>query len=461
MNLAAIRDYVMITAALGGIAVGGIALLRPDPGVEFEAELSRLEPGDALRRLRAAEGRFDFHDNLQLLHARLSLADGDLDGARRSFLQLLAQAGPSDEALESLAGIEAASGHPGRAAVFLRRAYALRPTPERRAELGGWYRTLRLAGAERALLASVDPAILTGPEVGRLGQLLIAAGQIDAYEALLFTLADGEVADSKAPDRLAYRQRLLEYLVEGGRPAEAVAVATVWAGQPDPGPVLEASVRALIGRGAIDAAILLARAGFGVAPEDAHRVLPVFARSGHGGTARILQDEWLAGRPRLSEPEWATLSALAESTGDMRGVRHALALGGGQASPAARGQALTQVMRYRGAVALVPYRALLDDQVFAASPLVGAGWAAWRGDRAGSYAHLLAAADQPLGSWDQLIWMSLAEGLRGSPFHRALLAGAVENPDLRQRLRDSIRAPRPGLPDPANVTAEGSAASAG
>ncbi|QDA36749.1 hypothetical protein E4191_22020 (plasmid) [Paracoccus liaowanqingii] len=451
MGFATIRDGVMVTAVLGTLAIGGIVALRPDPGVAFEAELSRLEPEEALQRLRAAEGRIPFHDNLLLLHARLSLGDGDLDGARRLFLQLLEQAGPSDEVLETLAEIEAASGHPGRAAVFLRRAHELSPTPERRLRLGGWYRALRLAGAERALLTAAGPADLSAPEVGRLGHLLIAAGQVAQYRALLVVLADGDGAG-----RTAFRQRLLEHLVEEGRPAEAVAFATSWAGQAEPAETLEASVRALIGRGAIDAAILVARAGFRVAPGDGHVVLPVFARSGHGGPARLLQDEWLAGRATLSEAEWATLSALAEQTGDMRGVQQALARAGHLASPGARGQALVQVMRYRGAAALVPYRGLLDDQVLAEVPLVGAGWSAWRGDRAATYAHLLAAAGQPLGGWDQTIWMALVESLRGSPYHRALLAGAVDNPDLRQRLRDSVMPPRP-----ADVTAAGSAATAG
>jgi hypothetical protein len=48
--------------------------------------------------------------------------------------------------------------------------------------------------------------------------------------------------------------------------------------------------------------------------------------------------------------------------------------------------------------------------------------------------------------------MSLLEGLRGSPLHRALLAGTVDHPGLRQRLRDSVIPARP-----ASVTATGSA----
>lgn len=451
MRRAALRDHAMAAAVLGAVAWSGITGLFPDPGVALEAELSRLEPEAALRDLRRAEGRIAFHDNLQLLHARLSLADGDLDGARQSFLRLLARAGPSEEVLDSLAGIEVASGQLGRAAVFLRRAHALYPTPERRARLGGWYRALRLPGAERALLQAADPHDLTAPEADRLAQLLIAAGQAAEYEALLVALSQGP--GDTAPGA---RQRLLEYLVEAGRAPEAVVAATGWAAAPEGGATLEGSVRTLIGRGAIDAAILVARAGFKAAPPEAHAVLPVLARSGHGGIARHLQGEWLALRPRLTEAEWATLAALAESTGDMRGVQLALARGGAQASPGARGRALLQVMRYRGAVALVPYRGLMTPEVLAATPLLGAGWAAWRGDRRASYRHLLDAAAQPLGSWDQLIWMSIAEGLRGTPFHRALLAGAVDHPGLRQRLRDSVIAPRP-----ATITAPESEETAG
>ncbi|MTE01489.1 hypothetical protein GIY56_14465 [Paracoccus sp. YIM 132242] len=432
------RTVVLASLALCGGAMAGVMALRPDPAVRLEAELSRLEPEDALRELRGAEGRIAFHDNLELLYGRLSLADGDLDRARRSFRRLQAQASPSEEVLETLAGIEAAAGDLAAAAAFLRQAQDAFPSADRRLRLGGWYQALRQPEAERDLLLSEDPTVLTPGEIDRLGLLLIRDGRIADYEALFTTLAD-----STAEGHLSFKRRLLEFLVESGRPAEAVAAAARWTAGPQGAAALEASVRALIGRGAIDAAILVARDGFRLAPGDSHVALPVFARSGHGGVARLLQGEWLASRPTLSDAEWATLTHLAESTGDMRGLQVALASGGGQAGAPALGQALMQFVRYRGAGALVPWRGLLSEDVFKEVPLVGAAWANWRGDRPATYRHLVAASNQPLSDWDQLIWMSLLDGLRGSPFHRVLLAGAVDHPGLRQRLRDSVIPARP------------------
>ncbi|WP_207102907.1 hypothetical protein [Paracoccus shandongensis] len=432
------RNVVVVSLALCAAGVAGVVALRPHPAVRLEAELSRLEPEDALRELRAAEGRMGFHDNLELLYGRLSLADGDLDRARLSFQRLQAQASPSEEVLETLAGIEATAGDLAAAAVFLRQAQEAFPSEERRLRLGGWYQALRQLDAERDLLLAEDPTLLTPGEIDRLGLLLIRDGRITDYEALFTTLADSTVEG-----HLSYKRRLLEFLVEAARPAEAVAAAARWTQGPQGAEALEASVRALIGRGAIDAAILVARDGFRLAPGDSHAVLPVFARSGHGGTARILQGEWLATRTVLSEAEWGTLSYLAESTGDMRGLQAALTSNGRQAGAPALGQALMQFVRYRGAGALVPWRGLLSEDVFKAAPLVGAAWAHWRGDRAATYRHLVAASNQPLSEWDQLIWMSLLDGLRGSPFHRALLAGTVDHPGLRQRLRDSVIPARP------------------
>lgn len=429
---------MMRNAALASVAVcigamAGVMALRPHPAVRLEAELSRLKPEDALRELRGAEELVALHDNLELLLGRLSLADGDLDRARQSFRRLQDPDNPSEEVLETLAGIEAAAGNLEEAAVFLRQAHDAFPSERRRLQLGGWYQVLRQPEAERDLLLSADPLTLTAGEVDRLGLLLIRDGRIADYETLFTTLADSTVEG-----HLAFKRRLLEFLVESGRPVEAVAAAARWTAGPKGAESLEASVRALIGRGAIDAAILVARDGFRLAPGDAHAVLPVFARSGHGGVARVLQGEWLATRTTLSEAEWATLSYLAETTGDMRGLQAALASAGHMTASPAVGQALMQFVRYRGPQALVPWRGLLNEDVYKAAPLVGAAWAGWRGDRAATYRHLVAASREPLSDWDQMIWMSLVDSLRGSPFHRTLLAGTVDHPGLRQRLRDSV-----------------------
>lgn len=435
------RSYVAVFLALCGIALGGILMLRPDPGVRFEAELSRLEPEDALLRLREAEGKFAFHDNLELLYGRLSLADGDLQSARRSFLRVLSGAGPSEEVLETLAGIEIVAGDLSLASSYLRQAHDLFPTPERRERLGLWYRSLRMTDAERGILQSVEPSRLTAWEAERLSHLLRAEDR-GAYEKLLIALSG-----KSGPKGMTFRKRLLEHLAETGQMAAAVQHASAWLESDlEPGAVLEVSVKSLIGRGALDAAVIVARNGFVSAPQESHLILPVFARSGHGGVARILQSEWLAGRTMLTLPEWDTLLFMAEASGDLRALQTVLASNQATlAQPAAIGGALTQFLRYRGAGALVPYRRLLSAEVQEAAPLVAAAWVGWTGNRQASYDFLLKAAQRPLSEWDQSIWMFISDGLRGSPLHRALLAGAASNEDLQRRLRDSVIPLRPEL----------------
>lgn len=432
------RDVAIAVLILCSGVVAGLVALRPAPEIRFEAGLAQLEPDAALLQLHEAQGVITFTDNLELLYGRLLLADGDLEAARQSILRLLARSPSTVTALDMLAEIEMIKGDLPRAIVALRRAYHVEPSPDRRSRLAGWYGVLRMADAERALLASVAPATLSRHEVDRLSLLLIDAGRIDEYEDLLALLADGE-----GLDHLVFKRRWLEHLIESGRPADAVTMASQWAHRPDAAAVLEASIQALIGRGAIDAAIRLAREGFVVAPDDGHVALPALARSGHGGVARMLQAEWLASRESLSAADWATLTAIAESTGDLAGLHEAFVSGKGPIGAEATADALMQFLRYRGAQALLPYRSLLDGPVTDHAPLLGAAWAMWRGDRAVGYDNLLAAAQQPLSDWDQLIWMSLAEGLRGTPLHRQLLVGAIDHPGLRQRLRDGVIPARP------------------
>lgn len=437
------RKYLVMFLILCATAISLLLLLRPDPSVRFEADLLLLEPDEALRILRASESAIIRHDNLELLHARLSLADGDIETARRSYRRLLSRVGPSVGLLETLSGLEVVAGDLRMAADYLHRAHDMEPTPGRRERLGLWYRELRMQEAERGILQSVEPARLSPWEAWRLSHLLMAAGQVGAYEALLAARAGGQDADG-----LAFMRRLLEFLVESDRAAAAAQYVPTWLETgPDPGAVLETAAQSLIGRGAVDAAIAVARQGFAAAPQDGHRALPVFVKTGHGGVARILQTEWLAGRAALTPAEWDTLTFMAEATGDLRGLRAVLASDRVSHAPSpAVGRALLQFLRYQGPGAILPYRHLLGPDVQAAAPLVAAAWASWSGDREAAYGFLVKAGGLPLSEWDQEIWMSLAGGLRGSPFQRALLAGAVTDPALRKRLRDSVISPLPAVP---------------
>lgn len=433
------RPHVLALLAVCGLALAAILLLRPNEEVRFEARLAQLEPEEALASLRAAErSEGALPQSLELAHARLARGAGELAEARAGFERVLEETGPQAGVLDELARIEALAGDMARAARLLGEAQALEPDDERRQTLGHWLRALRETEAELALLRGTPPEDLTAWERERVALLLVEAGRVEEYRAYLAAAAGAEDPAAEGAEAAPFRRQLLEFEIDAGAPDRALEAALRWHdAAPEDREGLRISVGTLIGRGAIDEAGALARRAVERDPETGAALAPVFLRSGHGGLARDLQARWLRSDPPLSREDWAALAEMAELSGDLSALNAALA------RPAAAeeevpGSVFLQLLRYRGAQALVPHRARLTGDALAEAPLVAAAWSNWRRQPSETYRDLVLASRAPLTDWDREIWLSIAGDLRGTPFERALLAGAPADPGLRERLRDRV-----------------------
>ena len=99
------NNYPLIFGVFCVTATLATVLLRPDARVRFEAEVMHQEPEQALELLNRFADTKVYHDTLKLTHARLALGAGDLEGARRSFSELLDPEMPSPTILDYLAEI--------------------------------------------------------------------------------------------------------------------------------------------------------------------------------------------------------------------------------------------------------------------------------------------------------------------------------------------------------------------
>ncbi|TNC74975.1 hypothetical protein [Rubellimicrobium roseum] len=438
------QRYAFALFAICAVAVYAILVLRPDPAVEFEAELSGMEPAEALARLEARDGRVDLTENLRLLQARLATAAGDLDAARAAYEEIIATGSPTARLFDELADVAALSGDLAAAAAFKARAQDMEPQADRRQALGYWYRLLGDEAEETRLLVATAPERLTDFERERLAALLLARGETDAYRDLHMAISEtgGEGA-------LAARRRLLELGIDAGRPDEALELALGWFRmEPHRKEGLDASLRTLVGRGALDQAVRLATVAVGTDPEIGPVPVTAFIDTGHGGIGRRLQALWLAGDAGLDGQDWQALVRVAERTGDLTGLREALARASHRRSPDGiaadappPATVFLQFLRYQGARALLPYQGAMTSQTFEGAPLVGAAWYGWLRQPTATYDYLLAAAEGPLTDWDRAIWMSVASDLRGTPFFRSLLAGAPRDAGLRELLSRDVRSP--------------------
>lgn len=429
-----LQRYAFALFVICGVALAAIVMLRPDPAVEFEAALARLEPEDALARIESAQATMKFTDDLHMVHARLALDAGALETARAAFGLVLQSDRHNPEVFDGLATVAALSGDLAGAASFKAKAHALAPDAARRETLGYWYRLLGDGEAELGLLSEVPPRRLGPFERERLARLLVARGDLGAYETLLVAITEAGGADAL----MARRQRL-ELAIEAGDPERALALARSWI-DVDPGDVaiLRAALETFLGRGAVDQAVALSGSAILARPDSGAVAMAAFAESGHGGLARLTQASWLAADDELDAGDWQALAAMAERSGDLSGIRRALERPAPGPVPA---DAFLQVLRYQGARALLPYRHAISPEILAENPLVAAAWFNWHRETEKTYRQLLAAAEGPLTEWDRDIWMSVAADLRGTPFYRALLAGAPSDAGLRDRLRAGILVP--------------------
>lgn len=441
------QRYALALFVICVVAVYAILELRPDPAVELEAELSRMAPEQALARLDALDSDTVFTENLRLMHARLAAAAGDLATAEAAYRDVVEAGGPTSEVLDELAHVAALAGDLAGAAVSKARAEALNPDDERRQTLGYWYRLLGDDAGEVSLLSATEPRRLTAFERERLAALHLAAGNVEAYRDMLAAMSD-----SGGDDALTARRQLLELSIEAGDPDAALTQALDWsAAAPEDRDGLEASLKTLVGRGALDQAVALATRSIEANPEIGSVPVMVFIGTGHGGIGRRIQALWLAADAGLDDEDWQALIRVAEQSGDLAALR--LALARGEARPGAAGgetddaqppaDAFLQFLRYQGVRALLPYRGAMTREIFEDGPLIGAAWHGWHRQPEETYGYLLAAAEGPLTDWDRAIWMSVADDLRGTPLYRELLAGAPEDAGLRDLLGRGVRSPVP------------------
>lgn len=430
--------YVLALAVICLLAIGAVILLRPDPAVELEAALARLEPDAALDRLAEVERRMELTENLRLAQARLALAAGELGTARAAYETLLASDGDNLQVLDELSELAVIEGQLGEAAALQSRVQALAPDFERRQMLGYWYRLLAEPDREIALLEATPPRRLTVPERARLAELYFATGEIEACREMLLVLSE-----AGGEDGLHARRQLLELAIEGGDTPAALALALGWnEADPGDGAALEASLTTLVGRGATAEAARLAETAVAAEPGIGAVPARVFLSSGHGALGRQMLRRWLASDPVLDAEDWQALVQIAERSGEVSALRHALARSAPQDAPPPADLFL-QFLRYQGPRALLPFERAMNAETFAALPLLGAAWSSWHRRMPQTYGYLLAATEAPLTDWDREIWMSIAQDLRGTPFYRDLLAGASHDAGIAARLRDSILPPVP------------------
>jgi tetratricopeptide (TPR) repeat protein len=427
--------YPLIVLYFCLLAIITIIFLRPDPNVRFEAETARLAPEDALSLLKDDPQRAAGSRNLMLAKAELAAQSGDFKLARKSLSQL-ALIDPSTPApRDALADVARISGDLKSAARHLEMAQRIRPRPDRRIQLANLYRQLHDTEKERRTLNSVSPEDLTAPERQRLMQLMVLGGEFETLEDMLETLSLLPPTEAEP-----YRTRLVDLLIEDGRTEQAIQSIAAWFMLDErQQAVLVAMVPSLIEHGLADQAHRLALMSMQQTPEDGHILLPFFARTGHGAEFRSLQDIWLEAGIPLTDEGWNTLIRLAETTGELRGLRQAFARAEIKSMEASLiGDALMQFLRYQGARALEPYREVMSENVLRTTPLLGAAWMADQRRPQEALDYLLQAAQSPLTEWDQQIWLRSAQQLQGSPVYAALLQGDWSDDPLRVSLRQAL-----------------------
>lgn len=426
------RSYLLGLMCLAVLSVLGLTLVQPSREVRIETEVSHMSPEVGLARLERARAEIAFPENLDLLHARLLAGAGRLDEARGLYASVIERRGATPVLHDELARIETLRGDLKAAGDHLRAAHSAGPSAKRRGILGLHLRATRRTAEEATLLSSVPVAALTAFERSRLAQLLAAAGDLPAYEAVLRAAA---ALDDASAGR--FRAALLSYLMETARGGDAVAVALDWIGAARaPDAVLGEALRTLLGRGARDEAAALAFSAVMRTPGLGAVSPSVFAESGHGGLARALLGAWLHADRALGAEDWGALAAFAARTGDLGELRAAL-IAHPEVEPPA--EVFMVLLRYRGPAAVVPFAGRISTAALAERPLLAAALATARGRHVGAHAALRDAAGTGLSDWDLAIWAGLAGSLSGTGFLAALAADPAPGPAERATLIAPLR----------------------
>lgn len=432
---------VLILCAFAGITA---MLLQPKPGVQLEGEIAMLEPAEALKQLDATLGKVDFQRNLVLTHAALALDAGEFSVVQNV---LRAQGGDGTDSVEiasMLAEASRLSGDPAGEIVHLAAAYALDPSATIRQKLGLAYRTNRQIERERELLQSVSAEDLTSFEARRLADLLRQNSDFVALESLYHHRADGD-----GPNADEAKQLLINFDLEAGRPQDALRRALVWFNSSDRDRhILQTVVPAFVNWDALDEAMSLALAMLDVSPASAYVLITVFLDGGHQDRAFAFQAKWLEKVQAIPNDAWPTLIDTAKRTGNLGGLRSALAMSQPERLSAEQlSRVLIIFLRYQGIEALFPYAAYLRPDVLTHQPLIAAAWAASQGNQVAATGFLLDAQKGELTDWDWNIWGYIAGRMQGSPAYQSLLAKVPAEGRARSLLTAAFMANASALPE--------------
>lgn len=412
---------------LTGLAVLAGLRLFPDRNLRLEAELARMTPEAAFDRLEteAVTGRPP-GAYLAFRQAELAATMGRDTQAIRILETLAAGGTPSAELAEARAALALRAGEDQTAAGFLAEAQRLAPNPDRRQQLGHIYRRLRDAEAERTLLAVEDPANLTAFEQIRLANLLAAVGDGEAearvLRAVLATNTD------QGPEAAV---RLTLFLLGEGTTVALVTESRGWLDRPGAAGLITAMAHALAGAGV--AAEPLARDLAAVAPQARPLLVMALTDGGQTAAARAVLIDWLGGLRVLQPEDWQALIQYSERSGDLGPLHGTLAATAAGTVP---GAALMPILRYQGAAALLPYRQHMTEEVQQATPLIAAGWAAFRQAPEQAYVALRRGAGLTTTPQDRALWRNIAASLAARGVEARLRQAQVGDPALRAMFRD-------------------------
>lgn len=432
------RNYLFVLISIITLSVVALVILQPHPLIQFEAELSRLPPEEALQTLDEPKAYDPRHQNLTLLHVGLLRAAGEFEAAKSLLVPLVAALPKNASIMRQLSEIALLAGDTEAAIGYGEAGYLIDPQRTDREKLGLLQRLERNPKDEIQVLQSVPPDQLTLWEVDRLARLHSASGAPEQAEALYQRISSG-----RSPFVQDIRKRLVVFLIDDGRSRDALELMMKWyANSNFEAAPMETLLSVLVARGAIREASLMADRALELSPSAGHRLVKIFSRSGHRGIARRLQDAFLAHNDGISADEWETLVEFAGATGDLSGLQIALTAARKESIPTPLlADALLQMLRYQGTRSLIPFRQLATNDLIQHAPLIAAAFAVDQASHDATVHYLIEASQSELSEWDQAIWISIAERLKGTGYDRLLASSSIAMAQLAVAARSAVMEP--------------------
>ncbi len=408
--------YLVLVIGLCFLSLTAVVMLAASPEYRLERSLNFLSFEEALTLLNR---KFDAGDRSAALlsrRAEYQIRAGEFTAARQSYAALAEQPGSALTAQEALAQLALELGDLELASRHLAKALVLDPDPERLDRLARILQLLRRPAEERALLESIAPDKLTDRSAERLLELQIAASDHAAVERMLRARAEIDHAD-----RPHMRTALVELLAGSDRVDEGIILAATWAGRDGDAETLARVIEHLLERGIIEHARILAETAMSHGVADAHAVIPVFARSGHGLIARQLLEDWVGTTASLDARDQASLLRYSQIMNDYTLARRVLRRNRpGRLEP----DFVLGVIRgsyYRfGANVLVDFRDHLKPDILATDPLFAAEAMLALRQQPYAFRYLVAAAQAELAEWEEVSWTTLATQITPASTRMAL-----------------------------------------